>query len=138
MRNDTLEIQCIFLDYLMESSKDNSILSAGQWSDRGCSKSESLSSTSVTVCECNHLTHFSILLSAQPTATDLDKTYTTDSTTLIKRAGEVLKEEEADTLNSVSIHNTCNMLQFTLSLQILSDSDLRSIFEAVSILFIIK
>ena len=38
----------------------------GQWSDRGCNRSESLSNTSVTVCECNHLTHFAILLSAAP------------------------------------------------------------------------
>ena len=64
MRDSTSEIQCVFLDFLIESSTDNSILSAGQWSDRGCSRSESLSNTSVTVCECNHLTHFAILLSA--------------------------------------------------------------------------
>ena len=66
MRDSTSEIQCVFLDFLIESITDNSILSAGQWSDRGCSKSESLSNTSVTVCECNHLTHFAILLSAAP------------------------------------------------------------------------
>ena len=66
MRDDTSEIECVFLDFFIESSTDNSILSAGQWSDRGCSKSESLSNTSVTVCECNHLTHFAILLSAAP------------------------------------------------------------------------
>ena len=44
----------------------SSILSTGQWSDRGCNRSESLSNTSVTVCECDHLTHFAILLSAAP------------------------------------------------------------------------
>ena len=44
----------------------SSILSIGQWSDRGCKRSESLSNTSVTVCECDHLTHFAILLSASP------------------------------------------------------------------------
>ena len=66
MRDSTSEIQCVFLDFMIESSTDNSILSAGQWSERGCSKSESLSNTSVTVCECNHLTHFAILLSAAP------------------------------------------------------------------------
>ena len=44
----------------------SSILSIGQWSDRGCNISKSLSNTSVTVCECNHLTHFAILLSAAP------------------------------------------------------------------------
>ena len=65
-RDYTSEIQCVFLDFLIESSTDNSILSVGQWSDRGCNRSESLSNTSVTVCECNHLTHFAILLSATP------------------------------------------------------------------------
>ena len=44
----------------------SSILSKGSWSDRECSRSESLSNTSVTVCECYHLTHFAILLSASP------------------------------------------------------------------------
>ena len=66
MRDNTSEIQCVFLNYLIESSTDNGILSAGQWSERGCNRSESLSNTSVTVCECNHLTHFAILLSAAP------------------------------------------------------------------------
>ena len=66
VRDNTLKIQCVFLEFLTESSTDNSILSAGQWSERGCNRSESLSNTSVTVCECNHLTHFAILLSAAP------------------------------------------------------------------------
>ena len=54
----------MFLDLLTE--EDDGILSAGQWSVRGCNRSESLSNTSVTVCECHHLTHFAILLSAAP------------------------------------------------------------------------
>ena len=64
--DNSLEIQCVFLDFLIESSIDNTILSVGQLSDRGCNRSESLSNTSVTVCECNHLTHFALLLSAAP------------------------------------------------------------------------
>ena len=44
----------------------SSVLSIGQWSERRCNRSKSLSNTSVTVCECNHLTHFAILLSASP------------------------------------------------------------------------
>ena len=64
--DNTSEIRCVFLDFLIESSVDNTILSVGQWSDRGCNRSESLSNTSVTVCECNHLTHFALLLSAAP------------------------------------------------------------------------
>ena len=66
MRDNTSEILCVFLDFLTESSTDNSILSFGQWSERGCSRSESLSNTSVTVCECDHLTHFAMMLSASP------------------------------------------------------------------------
>ena len=64
--DNTSEVQCVFLDFLIESNIDNTILSVGQWSDRGCNRSESLSNTSVTVCECNHLTHFAILLSVAP------------------------------------------------------------------------
>ena len=48
------------------SSDGSSILSVGQWSERGCTKNEVLSNTSVTVCECTHLTHFAIMLSAKP------------------------------------------------------------------------
>ena len=54
----------MFLELLTE--EDDGILSSGQWSERGCNRSESLSNTSVTVCECDHLTHFAILLSAAP------------------------------------------------------------------------
>ena len=42
------------------------LLTVGEWSNRGCSKADSLSNSSVTVCECDHLTHFAILLSAAP------------------------------------------------------------------------
>ena len=44
----------------------NSILSDSEWSTRGCSRNEALSSDVSTVCECTHLTHFAILLSAKP------------------------------------------------------------------------
>ncbi len=44
----------------------SSILKIGDWSTRGCSRNDALSSTSMTVCECNHLTHFAILLSPKP------------------------------------------------------------------------
>ena len=42
------------------------ILSYGEWSTRGCIRNEALSSDISTVCECTHLTHFAILLSAKP------------------------------------------------------------------------
>ena len=51
---------------MLSYNNHSSLLSIGQWSDRGCNRSESLSNTSVTVCECCHLTHFAILLSASP------------------------------------------------------------------------
>ena len=44
----------------------SSVLSFGEWSTRGCSKNEALSSKKSTVCKCTHLTHFGILLSARP------------------------------------------------------------------------
>jgi len=42
------------------------VLNAGEWSTRGCTKNEDLSSDLSTICECTHLTHFAILLSAKP------------------------------------------------------------------------
>lgn len=41
---------------------------SGQWSDRGCR--QAFSNSSMTVCECSHLTHFAILLSASPPSLD--------------------------------------------------------------------
>ena len=57
-------IMCYALCHLLSS--EQSVLSIGQWSVRGCSKNSILSNVSVTVCECDHLTHFAILLSAAP------------------------------------------------------------------------
>ena len=39
---------------------------SGNWSTRGCHMNNNKSSVSRTVCECNHLTHFAILLSPKP------------------------------------------------------------------------
>jgi hypothetical protein len=39
------------------------ILFPGRWSQEGC---ETNFNSTMTVCECNHLTHFAILLSARP------------------------------------------------------------------------
>ena len=83
--DDHLGVECVFWEFLERSvaimsqytissschcnntlSSEDKILSVGQWSDRGCNRSESLSNTSVTVCECYHLTHFAILLSPAP------------------------------------------------------------------------
>ena len=50
----------------MYSLQNDGFLSSGQWSDRDCTRNDTLSNTSVTVCECTHLTHFAILLSASP------------------------------------------------------------------------
>ena len=83
MNNENFTVLCVFWEFILEryalsiinivefllcSLKFNcsSILSIGQWSDRGCNRSDRLSNTSVTVCECDHLTHFAILLSASP------------------------------------------------------------------------
>ncbi|XP_064383019.1 adhesion G protein-coupled receptor L1-like isoform X2 [Halichondria panicea] len=38
----------------------------GFWSQEGCNRVDEKSNSSVTVCRCNHLTHFAILLSPKP------------------------------------------------------------------------
>ena len=38
----------------------------GYWSTKGCTRDETLSNESNTVCLCDHLTHFAILLSSNP------------------------------------------------------------------------
>ena len=47
-------------------SFEGSPLSRGEWSNAGCNRVEALSNSSYTVCECDHLTHFAILLSPVP------------------------------------------------------------------------
>ena len=44
------------------SDRTRAILYTGQWSEEGC---ETNFNSTMTVCKCNHLTHFAILLSAQ-------------------------------------------------------------------------
>ena len=41
-------------------------LVGGEWAVDGCYRNNNLSNTTVTVCQCNHLTHFAILLSPGP------------------------------------------------------------------------
>ena len=53
------------------SQCQGSILFTGEWSTEGCETN--FNSTS-TVCRCNHLTHFAILLSARPLS-DLSQTH---------------------------------------------------------------
>ena len=39
-----------------------SVLDSGIWSTEGCSRDENMSTDSLSVCRCNHLTHFGILM----------------------------------------------------------------------------
>ncbi|XP_046845837.1 adhesion G protein-coupled receptor L4-like [Xenia sp. Carnegie-2017] len=48
---------CAFIKWRNES--DNS---DGVWSTEGCIRDEPLSNTNITVCRCNHLTHFGVLI----------------------------------------------------------------------------
>ena len=64
-----MTVECVFWEFL--ASLENDSLTRGQWSNRGCNRSDELSNNSLTVCECNHLTHFAILLSPMPP--ELDK-----------------------------------------------------------------
>ena len=49
--------------FLCCSNRPGAVLYPGRWSKEGC---ETNSSLTQTVCKCNHLTHFAILLSARP------------------------------------------------------------------------
>ena len=53
-------IQLCFFYYREQSG---AILYPGRWSREGC---ETIFNSTMTVCKCNHLTHFAILLSARP------------------------------------------------------------------------
>ena len=48
--------------YFAISGRSGAILFAGQWSEEGC---ETTFNSTFTICKCNHLTHFAILLSAK-------------------------------------------------------------------------
>ena len=54
------------IDCWLYSAEDSSLITSGQWSQNGCHKNDTLSNISRTVCECDHLTHFAILLSPVP------------------------------------------------------------------------
>ena len=46
-----------------DQNEGDELLFSGSWSDYGC---ETTFNSTSTVCKCNHLTHFAILLSARP------------------------------------------------------------------------
>ena len=56
-------VMVLCFQFYTYSQRQGSILFAGQWSTEGCETSFTANST---ICRCNHLTHFAILLSAQP------------------------------------------------------------------------
>ena len=133
----------MFLDLLTE--EDDDILSAGQWSERGCNRSENLSNTSVTVCECNHLTHFAIFLSAAPLNLTDSATPTTMGTTdaatpitigTTKAPDKVLAVVEADVLKKVSYSVSLLYSVTVIFPQIMNDSQLNNISASVSIIII--
>lgn len=53
-----MSMECAFWRF----PKGNSSNSSGYWSIDGCNKDEGLSDAKATVCRCNHLTHFGILM----------------------------------------------------------------------------
>ncbi|KAL9984221.1 hypothetical protein ACROYT_G006494 [Oculina patagonica] len=55
--SDKMVMECAFWRYT--NSSDNS---TGHWSTDGCHKDEKLSNDKATVCHCNHLTHFAVLM----------------------------------------------------------------------------
>ena len=56
-------LYCVCTTFITCSQQPDAVLFPGQWSQDGC-KTDFTSTK--TVCECNHLTHFAILLSARP------------------------------------------------------------------------
>ena len=51
------------MHFVLFRQQPGAILYPGRWSDGGC---ETNFNSTMTVCKCNHLTHFAILLSARP------------------------------------------------------------------------
>ena len=60
----------ILLVLYYSSMSQNTTLNIGRWSHHGCIKNNNLSSIYETICDCNHLTHFAILLSPKPQVFD--------------------------------------------------------------------
>ncbi len=57
------------MDFTFNIHRQNGVV-IGKWSTNGCTRNQQLSSSMATVCECTHLTHFGILLSAKPVPVD--------------------------------------------------------------------
>lgn len=55
--SDKMTMVCAFWRYTNSSSSPE-----GHWSTEGCHKDEQLSNDRATVCHCNHLTHFAVLM----------------------------------------------------------------------------
>ena len=53
-------MECAF--WRFPNSNSSSSNSSGHWSTDGCHKDEKLSNAKATVCHCNHLTHFAVLM----------------------------------------------------------------------------
>ena len=53
----------VYLLFSADDDESGRLLVRGSWSDYGC---ETTFNSTSTVCRCNHLTHFAILLSARP------------------------------------------------------------------------
>lgn len=51
--------------WFFSRERPSAVLFPGQWSEEGCRIKAEIESGRA-VCQCNHLTHFAILLSAQP------------------------------------------------------------------------
>ena len=68
--HDVMIKSSIFYYFIFNScsQRQGSILFTGQWSTDGCTTTFTSNST---ICHCNHLTHFAILLSAQPLVNDV-------------------------------------------------------------------
>lgn len=58
-----LTLQIVFMQNHFLLSRNDMESIGDEWDQRGCHLRKDLSNPSQSVCECNHLTHFAILLS---------------------------------------------------------------------------
>ena len=55
----------LFVNFHPSSEQMARVLFRGQWSQEGCYLNQQQSNSSSSICECNHLTHFAILISGR-------------------------------------------------------------------------
>ncbi|XP_072019677.1 uncharacterized protein [Amphiura filiformis] len=69
INEDAFNPRCVFWDVNMKNGK-------GGWSEKGCRVNEEESSKSLTVCECDHLTNFAMIMDVYKDGSQLSRGHT--------------------------------------------------------------